>query len=522
MSWWQRAVGYEVYLPSFADGNGDGWGDLPGLVGRLDYLSWLGIGLLWVTPFFVSPMRDHGYDIADYTAVDPRFGTLADADRLIAEAHARGIRVIADLVVNHTSSRHPWFVASRDPGSPYRDYYLWRPGRGEAPPNNWVATFGGPAWTYDAASGEWYAHLFTPDQPDLNWANPKVGDEVEAVMRFWLDRGLDGFRVDTAHYLAKHPDLPDNPLLPPELVPRRAGAVPDWYRYDHRHDIGQPALRCIHRRWRTVADDYDAFLVGETHILDPATLAGYLNPQDGLHSTFYFGLVQDEPARAAELVRAAAAASPYLSWTQSSHDWTRPVTRYGGGRVARLRALALTTLAAGLPGTLFLYQGEELGLPDGEVPAELAQDPMARIGGAFHASRDPVRTPMPWRPGPGLGFTAAPQGWLPDGGRDDADTVAAQRTDPGSPLHAYRRLVRTVRDLPLDGEPEWLDTGDGLLAYRRGGVLVAANLTGTDTALAAGAGCELRLSTLDRSDAPATLAPYEAVILTDRPARTPR
>jgi alpha-glucosidase len=516
--WWRQAIGYQVYLPSFADSDGDGWGDLPGLVSRLDHLAWLGVNLLWVTPFYASPMHDHGYDISDHTAVDPRFGRLSDVDTLVAEAGRRGIRVIADLVVNHTSAAHPWFTASRASlDNPFRDYYLWRPGRGEhgeLPPNNWVATFGGPAWTRDETTGEWYAHLFTPDQPDLNWANPKVADEVDAILRFWLDRGLAGFRVDTAHYLAKHPDLPDNPPLPPERVVVRGGAVPDWYRYDHRHDIGQPALRGIHRRWRTLVDDYDALLVGETHVLDPDVLAGYLEPQDGLHSTFFFGLVQDEPERAAELLRAAATATGHLSWTQSSHDWTRPVTRYGGGDPARLRALALTVLAAGLPGTLFLYQGEELGLSDGAVPPEAAQDPMVRIGSAHHASRDPVRTPMPWRPGPGLGFTTGTP-WLPDGGRTPADTVELQRADPKSWLHRYRTLIHLVRELPaLRGGPvEWLETPDKVVAYRRGNVVVAANLDQEPVDLALPTGhWDLRLSTLD---SPGTrLAPSEAVILT--------
>lgn len=529
-TWWQQAVGYEVYLPSFADGDGDGWGDLAGLTGKLDYLRWLGVSLLWVTPFYVSPMRDHGYDIATYTDVDPRFGTVADVDRLIAAAHARGIRVIADLVVNHTSSEHPWFQASRaSRDNPYRDYYIWRPGREPqagghpgTPPNNWVSTFGGPAWTFDPGTGEWYVHLFTADQPDLNWANPKVADEVEAIMRFWLQRGLDGFRVDTAHYLAKHPDLPDNPLLPADRIRIIGGAVPDWHRYDHQHDIGQPTLREIHRRWRALADDYGAFLVGETHILDPGTLAGYLNPQDGLHSTFYFGLVQDAPERAASLLRAAASATPHLAWTQSSHDWDRPVTRYGGGRAAQLRSLALTTLTALLPGPLFLYQGEELGLGNGIVPPESAQDPLARIGGAHHASRDPVRTPMPWRPGPGLGFTTAPRAWLPDGGRYPADTVAAQSGDPSSPLRTCRRLLRTVRSLPARtaGQPEWLEMPADAVGFRRGATLAAANLGPAEAALPLpppqpGQRWRLAFSTLRPAapDPPAALGPYEAVIL---------
>jgi alpha-glucosidase len=508
--WWDNAVGYEVYLPSFCDGNGDGWGDLPGLVSKLDYLVELGVDLLWVTPFYVSPMHDHGYDIADYREVDPRFGTLADLDRLIAEAGERGMRVISDLVVNHTSNEHPWFRRSRaDRDGPYRDYYLWRPGRAGGPPNNWVATFGGSAWTHDPATDEWYVHLFTPEQPDLNWSNPKVADEVESIMRYWLDRGLAGFRVDTAHYLAKHPDLPDNPPLPAEAVRVIGGAVADWYRYDHRHDIGQPALRDIHRRWRMLADDYDAFLVGETHILDPGLLAGYLDDTCGLHSYFYFGLVQsevDSGATEGDLLRAASTTSPRLSWTQSSHDWARAATRYGAER-----ALALTTLTLGLPGTTFLYQGDELGLTNGRVPPEEARDPLAARGGNHTHNRDAARTPMPWEPTPGLGFTSAERAWLPFGGRVPADTVAVQDVEAGSMLNRHRELLRLHRSLPWREPVRWLDAPAGVTAYRRGDVMVAANLGPRPAPLELGGGW--RTAFASRSGDGRILAPDEAVVL---------
>lgn len=488
--WWRDAIGYEVYLPSFQDSDGDGWGDLPGVISRLDALARLGVNLLWITPFFRSPMHDHGYDISDYRAVDPRFGTLADVDRLLSEAHRRGIRVISDLVVNHTSNEHPWFEASRsDRGNSHRDFYVWRPGRGngDEPPNNWVGTFGGPAWTRDEATGEWYLHLFTPQQPDLNWDNPKVADEVEAIMRFWLDRGLDGFRVDTATYLAKNPELPDNPLLPADQVRIIGGAVADWYRYDHRHDIGQrPRLREIHRRWRMIADDYDALLVGETHVLDPATLATYLDGENGLHSMFYFGLIQaavNDGETEADLLRRAADSSDQLSWVQSSHDWTRAATRYGADR-----ALALATLAIGLPGALYLYQGDELGLTNAEISPAEAQDPLARQGGNHEHNRDAVRTPMPWEPTATLGFTTAERAWLPFGDRQPTETVAVQAADQDSSLNLYGRLIaarRTIPDLRNAAGPDfgvecapvrWLDTPPGVTAYRRGDTIVAANL----------------------------------------------
>ncbi|MCP3804710.1 alpha-amylase family glycosyl hydrolase [Allokutzneria sp. A3M-2-11 16] len=511
--WWADAVGYEVYLPSFCDSDGDGWGDLPGVIGKLDYLQWLGVDLLWLTPFYVSPMHDHGYDIADHRAVDPRFGTLDDLDRLVAEAHARGIRVISDLVVNHTSHEHPWFRMSKaDKDNPYRDHYLWRPGRGPGqPPNNWVATFGGPAWTHDPGTDEWYAHLFTPEQPDLDWGNPKIADEVEAIMRFWLDRGLDGFRVDTAHYLAKHPDLPDNPRLPDDRVRLIGGAVADWYRYDHRHDIGQPALHDIHRRWRMIADDYGAFLVGETHMVDPSALADYLTGRDGLHSYFYFGLIQStvDSGTEADLLRAATTASPALSWAQSSHDWSRAATRYGAAR-----SLALTTLTMGLPGTPFLYQGDELGLVNGVVPAEQAQDPLAKRGGNHEHNRDASRTPMPWCASENLGFTSAATAWLPFGDRTPADTVEVQQQDPRSILHAHRRLLHVRRELPdlRRTEPTWLDTAPGMTAYRCGNTVVAANLGTTAAELDLDSSWRVRYSTVDRTSL-GPLAPNEAVIV---------
>lgn len=514
--WWANAVGYEVYLPSFCDGNGDGWGDLPGLIGKLDYLEWLGVDLLWVTPFYVSPMHDNGYDIADYYNVDARFGTLDDIKQLLTQAHARGIRVIGDLVVNHTSDEHPWFQMSRiSRNNPYRDYYLWRHGQADdRPPNNWVATFGGPAWTYDPATGEWYAHLFTPQQPDLDWSNPKVADEVEAIMRFWLDQGLDGFRVDTAHYLAKDLSLSDNPRLPDDRVRVIGGAVADWYKYDHRHDIGQPALRDIHRRWRMLADDYNAFLIGETHIVDPAVLADYL-ADNGLHSYFYFGLIQSEVESGqteGDLLRAAIASSSNLSWTQSNHDWARAASRYGAER-----ALALTTLTIGLPGTLFLYQGDELGLVNGTVPAEHVQDPLVLRGGNYQHNRDVSRTPMPWRPGPGLGFTTAPHAWLPFGGRDPVDTVAVQAKNSHSMLHAHRRLLRLRRSLPdLRGATlVWIDAPEGVTAYRRGNTVVAANLGPTTAQLNLPGSWRVHYSTLDPDrSVPGTIAPHEALIQT--------
>jgi len=328
--WWADRTGYQVYLPSFADSDGDGWGDLPGLVDRLDHLADLGVDLLWLSPVHPSPFADAGYDVADYTAVHPRFGSLADLDRLLAETAARGMRVLLDLVPNHTSDQHPWFrSARRSREDPHRGYYHWRdPAPGGGPPNNWVSAFGGPAWTLDEATGQYYLHLFSPAQPDLNWEDPAVAAEFDAILRFWLDRGVAGFRVDVANTLVKAPGLPDNPELPPERwAPTMTGLPEEFFRFEHLHEIDQPGVLDVHRRWRDVVAPYAGMLLGEVYLLDPAALARYLR-QDGLHLSFWFALVESgwAPERFAELLRAADVAGPHLAWVQSSHDRSRAVS----------------------------------------------------------------------------------------------------------------------------------------------------------------------------------------------------
>jgi alpha-glucosidase len=477
--WWLDAVGYEVYVPSFQDGNGDGWGDLPGVERRLEYLAWLGIDLVWLTPFYPSPLRDHGYDVSDYTDVDPRSGTLEDFDRLIETARRLEIRVIVDLVVNHSSSDHPWFERSRTSrDDPYRDYYIWRdPAPGGGPPNNWVASFGGSAWTFDERTGQYWLHLFLPEQPDLNWANPRVAEEIDGVLRFWLDRGVAGFRIDTAHFFLKDPELRDNPPVG-DRTPNPAAAVEDWFRFEHRYDFGQPGVIEIHRRWRRIADEYDALLVGEVYVLDPRELARYLE-RGGLHLSFWFGLVESGwPLAPRDLLGSAAAATPDLAWVQSTHDRSRAVSRYGGGVEGRERALALSTLMAGLPGVVFLYQGEELGLENGVVEASQATDPLAVLGGARVIGRDPARTPMPWAPEPGLGFTTAARAWLPFGDRSPGDAVAVQLEDPTSWLRRHRDLIAVIRRAPSfrRGELRWIVADGPVVSYRRGEALIAANL----------------------------------------------
>ncbi|MFO8074628.1 MAG: alpha-amylase family glycosyl hydrolase [Egibacteraceae bacterium] len=486
--WWHDRVGYQVYLPSFADADGDGWGDLAGLTDRLDHLAQLGAGLLWLSPIHPSPMADHGYDVADYTGVHPRLGTLADVDRLVAAAEARDIKVLLDLVPNHTSVAHPWFErARRDRDDPYRAYYHWRdPAPDGGPPNNWTSVFGGPAWTLDEATGQYYLHLFAPEQPDLNWDNPAVAEEFDAILRFWLDRGVAGFRIDVAHRLVKAPGLPDQPVVPPERRPTQlSGHSADHHAIEHIHDEDQPGLKELHARWRRVADPYDALLLGEIYLLEPATLARYLADQRGLHLGFSFGLVEAgwDPEALARTLRIGEVTGPHLAWVQSSHDRSRAVTRYGGGSIGRRRALLVATLTAGLPALPVLYQGEELGLDDGEVPVEAMQDPLAlRSSGAV--SRDPARTPMPWRDEPGLGFSSG-QPWLPEGGRRRADTVEAQEDDPDSPLAAHRRLLAT-RASHADlrhGEVRWVGEAPPLLAYDRGQARVVANVGAAPVAL---------------------------------------
>ncbi|MFC5822550.1 HAD-IA family hydrolase [Nonomuraea insulae] len=481
--WWRDAVGYQVYLPSFGDSTGDGWGDLAGVGEHLDHLTSLGVDVLWLTPFFRSPMRDHGYDIADYSAVDPLFGGEAALAGLLAEAHRRGLRVIGDLVVNHTSDDHPWFRAAASSAiDPYRDFYIWRdPAPDGGPPNNWLSHFGGPAWTFSAATGQYYLHLFRPEQPDLNWRNPVLVQQIDEVIEHWLARGLDGFRIDTAAYLVKDADLRDNPLLPADLLAPMAGVTMDWRRQDHRYDIHQPDVHTIHERWRRVADRHDAFLVGEVYELDPAALARFVDGER-LHSSFWFGLVETnwDPEQIDTMLAAAVAASPRLSWVQGNHDRRRAATRYGGGETGRRRSLALHVLMALLPGTMWFYQGEELGLGDGHVPPGHGADP---LGAAQpDQSRDVARTPMPWRPGPGLGFTTG-RPWLPEGGRSAADTVAAQEADPASHLNALRGLMMTRRALAdllaATDEVTKVDLGAGVTAYRRGGLWAVANLRDT-------------------------------------------
>ena len=481
MTWWAGAVGYEVYLRSFADRNGDGIGDLAGLLSRLEYLAWLGIDLVWVTPFYPSPMHDHGYDVADYRAVEAVFGDLDALDACIAKAHDLGMRLLIDIVPNHTSHEHPWFAASRSSrDAPQRDYYIWRdPAADGGPPNNWTSVFGGPAWTLDEATGQYWLHLFLAEQPDLNWENPAVRDEFDEILRFWLDRGVDGFRIDVAHALLKAPGLPDNPEAHVPDDAEMGSVAADWEALEHVNDINQPAVLDIYRRWRGVVEPYGGVLLGEVYLLEPDHVAPYIAGDDGLHLAFWFQPMHVRwKSLGPSLQEGTDLPAAGVAWVQGSHDRTRAATRYGGGDLGRRRQLAVATLQAGMPGVTFVYQGEELGLEDGQLTLAEAQDPVALHEGDVAKGRDGCRTPMPWEPGPGLGFTTADQPWLPFGGRTAGDTVAVQRDDPDSMLHRYRRLLaaRAEHIRGNDAGVEWLDMPADVVAYRRGNVVVAANL----------------------------------------------
>ncbi|MFF0161206.1 glycoside hydrolase family 13 protein [Streptomyces sp. NPDC005263] len=534
-SWWRSAVIYQVYIRSFADGDGDGTGDIAGLRSRLPHLADLGVDALWINPWYPSPLADGGYDVSDYRGIHPAYGTLDQAEQFIAEAHDLGLRVILDIVPNHTSDQHPWFrqALAADPGSPERDRFLFREGRGEdgsLPPNDWHAAFGGPAWTR-TPDGQWYLHLFAPEQPDLNWDNPAVRTEFESILRFWFDLGVDGFRIDVAHGMDKDPALPDLGL-PHFSVMTAEGQEdhPHWDR-DGVHDIL--------RGWRAIADSYAVprIFVAEAHVR-PGRLAAYVRP-DELHTAFNFDFLRCplEADRLREVIDRSitdlAAVGAPATWVLSNHDETRHVTRYGRPHTGvttplsdphqpsdldrgtrRARAAALLMLA--LPGGAYIYQGEELGLHEVEdLPKEALQDPMWERSGHTVRGRDGCRVPLPWSGDtPPFGF--GPPGttpWLPQPGDWKSYTVEANETDPDSMLKLYRQALRLRHlDPDLRGEElHWLDSPDGTLVFQRGNALVCAvNLS--DRPIPLPDACTPLLSSGPLGDAP-LLPPDTAVWL---------
>ena len=476
--WWRTGVLYQVYPRSFQDTDGDGVGDLDGVTRRLGYLAGLGVDAVWISPFYPSPMADGGYDVADYCDVDPLYGDLVAFDRLVAEAHRLGLRVVVDWVPNHSSDRHPWFQSSRrSRDSPHRDWYVWRDGAeggsgGGGPPNNWLSAFGGPAWTWDGATGQYYLHSFLPQQPDLNWRSPGLRAAMLDTLRFWIDRGVDGFRVDVAHHIAKDPLLRDNP---PEPHPD-AGHKPvsDYDRQRHVHDRGHPDVHGLFRAFRALADAYGAAprpLFGETHLAhDLGRWASYFGRDDELHLPLNFGLLQapwtaDGLRAHVDAVEAALPPGAWPSYVLGSHDERRLASRLGPARARQAAVLLLT-----LRGTPTLYAGDEIGTPQVDVPPDRARDPAGLRSGVPGLGRDGGRTPMAWDDGPQAGFSTAAETWLPLHPTHRVVNVETQSADPRSLLSLYRRLLalrRTTPALhrgdyaPLDGTPP------AVFAFRR-------------------------------------------------------
>ena len=500
-SWWREGVLYQVYVRSFADSNGDGIGDIPGLTARLDHLEWLGIDGIWLSPTMPSPNADWGYDVADYQDVDGELGTMADLDRLVAEAGRRGIRVLLDLVPNHTSHRHPWFLDARSArDSAHRDWYVWAdPEEDGSPPNDWTSVFDGPAWTFDRETGQWYLHQFLAEQPDLNWWNEDVRSAFDEILRFWFARGIAGFRIDVAHSIVKDPEL--------------------------RSLATQPGVHEVLRRWRALADAEEPrrVLLGETHVRDLELMAAFYGAgEDELHLAFNFPFVYAPlDAGLADVVDETEALLPERSWpvwTGSNHDAGRFPTRWARGDGARTRLALLMLLT--LRGTPVLYYGDEIGMTEVELRPEQLRDPVGLRRWPEDHGRDPMRTPMQWSAAPGAGFTdpnAVP--WLPLGDHA-ASNVEAQRDEPGSILSFARELIATRRRLGdlRSGAYRRLESPPGTWAWRRGGdTAVALNFSCRESTVQGIAGA-VAVSTSpgrrgERVRGRVSLAPGEGVVV---------
>ncbi|MGN7860667.1 glycoside hydrolase family 13 protein [Microbacterium sp. 22303] len=515
--WWRTAVIYQIYPRSFADANGDGIGDLPGITSRLDALQELGVDAIWLSPFMPSPQKDAGYDVSDYRGVDPLFGTLEDFDAMLAAAHARSIRVIVDLVPNHSSDQHRWFqeALKAAPGSPERARYIFRDGKGEhgeLPPNNWQSVFGGGMWTRvteaDGTPGQWYLHIFDTSQPDFDWTNEEVREEFRGVLRFWLDRGVDGFRVDVAHGMIKKAGLPD--YTPDEGADSMGGDqedVPYW---------GQPGVHEIYRDWHDVlaAYDGDRALCAEAWMPTLDQIALWVRP-DEMNQAFNFNYLMT-PWNAEELrtvirdsLDAFGAVGAPSTWVLSNHDVVRHASRLaltwdnpqGDGigprdepkpdrAVGLARARAASTVMLSLPGSAYLYQGEELGLPEAmEIPDEFRQDPTWFRTSGERYGRDGCRVPLPWSgTAPSYGFNDTGASWLPQPAEWAEHARAAEEGDDGSTLELYKTLLGLRKERGLgSGSLVWEDLGSDAVAFRRGDLHVAANLGEAPLPLPAGA-----------------------------------
>ncbi len=524
-TWWRDGVLYQIYPRSYMDSNGDGIGDLRGITARLDHLQWLGIEGIWLDPITVSPNRDWGYDVSDYCDVDPALGTLADADELIAEAARRGIRVMLDLVPNHSSDQHPWFrdaLSSRD--ARHRDWYVWADPKADgSPPNNWVMAFDPrvPAWTFDEASGQYYLNQFLSTQPDLNWWNDEVRDAFDDILRFWFDRGVAGFRIDVCHSIIKDRDLRDNPL---------ATADDHWWvqlsGLRSVYNACRPEVHEVIRRWRKLADGYDPHrvLIGETYVLDPSELGAFYGDDDELNLAFNFTLLH-APFKAPNLRAAVEEGEQHLPatawpvWTGGNHDNHRFPSRWGDGDPAKTRAAMVMLM--GLRGTPFLYYGDEIGMPDADIPEDRVLDPVGIFHGA-RIGRDPERTPMQWTDDPGAGFSMPGiEPWLPYGDAS-ACNVAAQRHDPDSMLSLTRDLIGLRDAMPELRRGVYATlpaSNDQLWAWRRGERTIVAMNCSDDAVDVPDIGPgNVRISTIrlrdgERVDGALHLAPWEAAIV---------
>ena len=520
MSWWKSAAIYQIYPRSFQDTDGDGVGDLRGIERRLGHLVDLGVDALWISPIFPSPMADFGYDVADYCDIDPRFGTLADFDALLAAAHAKGLKLLLDLVPNHSSDQHPWFLESRSSrDNPKRDWYIWRdPAPGGGPPNNWISDFGGPAWEWDEATGQYYYHAFLKEQPDLNWRNPDLRAAMMQVLRFWFERGVDGFRIDVLWHMVKAETFPDNPANP-DYHP----SMGEMHRVLQLHSTDQPEVHDIAAEMRRIADEYgDRVLIGEIYLPVERLMHYYGQGEPGVHLPFNFQLIDaawNARALAAQIAgyEAALPKGGWPNWVLGNHDRPRVATKRGPQQ-ARVAAMLLLTLR----GTPTLYYGDELGLADGDIPPALVQDPRELREPGIGLGRDPVRTPMPWDETANAGFTTGTP-WLPLNADWPERNVARQTGDPGSMLTLYRRLLALRRQRPAlsVGAYKTIECEGDVLAYERhegdDRLLVALNLGGTAQALDLPEAGAVLISTLEGPTTiegrRLTVRPHEGVIL---------
>jgi alpha-glucosidase len=487
LPWWMTEVLYQIYPRSFADSNGDGVGDLRGIIEKLDYLEWLGIGGIWLNPVTDSPNADWGYDVSDYKSVHPELGTMGDVEELIAEAGRRDIKIIFDIVPNHTSDQHPWFVnalTSRD--AEYREYFVWAdPGQDGAPPNNWTSVFDGPAWEWHEPTGQFYLHNFTDGQPDLNWWNLDVRREFEDILRFWFDKGVAGFRIDVAHSLVKDRELRDNLVTSPDDHPHQRELT-----QAQTYSMNRPEVHDIFKGWRELSDSYDPprVLIGETFVYDLnkwAEFYGGGSDELNLCFNFPFALGGFEPEEMKRVVRASEELIPpdaWPVWMASNHDIMRAMTRWCDGDEDRSRLLLMLLLT--LRGTPFLYYGEEIGMSDVELERDQVRDPVGIKRWPRDKGRDGCRTPMQWTDDPGGGFSEeGVEPWLPYGDLKKTN-VARQRDEHDSHLNYTRHLIHARKDVPglVDGEYEDIDSPPGTWVYRRGRATMVALNFGDDVA----------------------------------------